>query len=79
MVDTPFPVKGTITPKDHGFSASIPCASEWLTETETGDYLQRAVDRAARRYGEGTEVQVRFTSRDNLQCTGFTLLGEANE
>lgn len=77
MVDTPFPVEGTVTPKENGFHANLPCASEWLRETETGDYLQQAVDRAARKYGEGTEVRVRFTSSDGLQCTSYELLGEA--
>lgn len=79
MVDTPFPVEGTITPKETGYRASIPCASEWLTQTETGDYLQQAVDRAARKYGNGVEVRVRFESRDGLQCTSYQLLGEVPE
>lgn len=75
-VETPFPVEGTVTPKDYGFGASLPCASEWLTETEHGDYLQQAVDRAARKYGEGVEVRVRFTSdKFGDQCGGFELLG----
>jgi hypothetical protein len=79
MVDTPFPAQGTITPTNYGYSANLPCASEWLTQTETGDYLQQAVDRAARKHGEGTEVEVRFTSNDGLQCTGFTLLGAVED
>jgi len=80
MVDTPFPVEGTITPTDYGYSASLPCATEWLTETEYGDYLQQAVDRAAREYGEGIEVRVRFTS-DGFgdSCGGFTLLGPVGD
>ena len=79
QVETPFPVEGTITPTDYGHSASLPCASEWLTETEHGDFLQQAVDRAAREYGEGTEVRVRFTSRDGGQCTDYELLGPVKE
>ena len=80
QVETPFPVEGTITPTDYGHSASLPCASEWLTETEHGDYLQQAVDRAAREYGEGTEVRVRFTSdRFGDQCGGFELLGPVED
>lgn len=75
-LDTPFPVEGTVTPTDYGHSANLPCASEWLTETEDGDYLQQAVDRAAREYGEGTEVRVRFTAdRFGDGCGGFELLG----
>lgn len=59
-IQTPFPVEGTITPTEYGHSAILPCDSVWLTETEDGtDYLQNAVDRAARKYGEGTEVHVR--------------------
>lgn len=76
QIETPFPVEGTITPDDHGFSASVPCASDWLRETEHGDVLQQAVDRAARKHGEGTTVRVRFTSSDGVQCTDFELLGE---
>lgn len=75
-VETPFPVEGTITPNDHGFSASLPCASAWLTETNNGDYLQQAVDRAARKYGEDVEVNVRFTAdKFGDTCGGFELLG----
>lgn len=79
QVETPFPVEGTITPTDYGYSASLPCASEYMTQTEHGDQLQRAVDRAARKYGEGTEVRVRFTSRDGMQCTDYELLGPVEE
>jgi len=75
ITDAPFPVEGTVTPTDYGHSANLPCAAEWIRVTESGDYLQRAVDRAARKHGEDTEVRVRFTSRDGLQCTGFRLLG----
>ncbi|ELZ04961.1 hypothetical protein [Natrialba asiatica] len=76
QVETPFPVEGTITPTDYGYSASLPCASVYLTETEHGDFLQQAVDRAAREYGEGVEVRVRFTAdATGLQCGDFELLG----
>lgn len=79
-LDTPFPVEGTVTPKDHGYSADLPCESEWLTETEHGDYLQQAVDRAAREFGEGIEVRVRFTAdRFGDQCGGFELLGPVED
>lgn len=75
-VETPFPVEGTITPKKSGYSANLPCSSLYLTETEDGtDYLQAAVDRAAREYGEGVGVRVRFTSGvSGLGCAGFTLI-----
>jgi|GEM_PF-5691977 len=77
-IETPFPVEGTITATEYGYSASLPCADEWLSETENGDFLQRAADRAAREYGDGTEVHVRFTSdRFGDQCGGFELLGPA--
>lgn len=78
-IETPFPVEGTIEPTEYGYSASLPCASEYMTETENGDQLQRAVDRAARKYGEGMEVRVRFTSRDGMQCTDYELLGPVEE
>jgi len=75
-IETPFPVEGTITPTECGYSANLPCVTEWITETENGDFLQRAVDRAAREYGNGVEVRVRFTSgRFGEQCAGFELLG----
>ena len=79
MMENPFPVEGTVTPTEYGHSASLPCAAEWIRETEHGDYLQRAVDRAARKYGEGEEVRVRFTSNDGLQCTSFELLGPVDD
>jgi hypothetical protein len=79
--ESPFPVEGTVTPTEYGYSASIPCASAYLTETEDGtDYLQAAVDRAARKYGEDVEVRVRFTSdRSGMGCGGYELLGVAEE
>lgn len=81
QVETPFPVEGTITPTDYGYSASLPCASEYLTETEDGtDYLQASVDRAARKYGEGVKVRVRFTSdRSGMGCGGYELLGPVED
>lgn len=79
-IDTPFPVEGTITPTEHGYSASLPCESIWLTETDHGDVLQAAVDRAARKYGEGVEVRVRFDADDwGDQCGYYTLLGPVDE
>lgn len=60
-VNTPFPVEGTIEATEYGFSADIPCDSMWLRETENVDILQRAVDRVARKYRGGYEVEVRFT------------------
>ena len=74
-IDTPFPVEGTITPRENGYSASFPCETEWLTETENGDVLQQAVDRAARKYGEDTEVEVVFRDDGHGNANGFDLLG----
>jgi len=74
-IDTPFPVEGTITPKPSGYRASLPCATEWLTETDNGDVLQQAVDRAARKHGEGVEVRVRFTSKGHGVAQDFEILG----
>lgn len=78
-VENPFPVEGTVTPTDYGRSVKVPCATEYLTMTDHGDFLQQAVDRAARKYGEGVEVRVRFSSSDGLQCTGYELLGPVEE
>jgi hypothetical protein len=76
----PFPVEGTIEAKENGYSANLPCSSMYVREGENGtDHLQAAVDRAARRCGEGVEVRVRFTSRTGVGCTGFELLGPAEE
>ena len=74
-IETPFPVEGTITPRENCFGASLPCASEWLTETENGDILERAVDRAARKYGNGTEVKVTFTDDGHGNANDFDLHG----
>lgn len=80
QIETPFPVEGTVTPTEYGHSSNLPCETEWLTETEHGDFLQQAVDRAAREYGEGTEVRVRFTAdRFGEQCGDFELLGPVGE
>jgi hypothetical protein len=78
-MQTPFPVEGTITPTEYGYRASLPCESVWLTETENGDVLQQAVDRAARKYGEGTEVRVRFTARHMGERVSYELLGGVEE
>jgi hypothetical protein len=78
-IEVPFPVEGTVTPTDYGYSADLPCASEWLTETENGDLLQRAVDRAAREYGEGVEVRVVFYDDGHGVASNFELRGEASE
>ncbi|MFC7216508.1 hypothetical protein ACFQO4_20830 [Saliphagus sp. GCM10025334] len=78
QIESPFPVEGTVTPTDYGHSTNLPCESEWLTEAPNGDYLQQAVDRAAREYGEGTTVRVRWTGRHG-ECNGFELLGTEGE
>ena len=80
IYETPFPVEGTITPTDYGYSASLPCELEWLTETASGmDFLLAAVDRSARQYGEGIEVRVRFTyDRFTESCDGYEMLGPIN-
>lgn len=79
--ESPFPVEGTVEATEYGHSANLPCASEYLTETEDGtDYLQAAVDRVARKYGEGVEVRVRFTSdMGGFGCGGYELLGPVEE
>jgi len=78
-IETPFPVEGTITPKETGSHASLSCASEWVTQTENGDLLQRAVDRAARKYGNGTKVEVRFTDDGHGVAQDYELLGPVDE
>jgi len=80
-IETPFPVEGTVTPLENGYRADLPCESEWLTETEDGtDYLQGAVDRAARKFGEGVAVRVRFESdRFGDGCGNFRLLGPVED
>jgi hypothetical protein len=81
MIETPFPAEGEVTPTDYGYSASLPFDSTWLTETESGeDYRQNAVDRAARKHGEGTTVRVRFTTNCFGEgCGGYELLGVVDE
>jgi len=79
-IETPFPVEGAITPTKNGYSANVPCASEWLDETKDGDYMQKAADHAARKYGEGISVNVRFTeSRSAEVCGGYELLGPVDD
>lgn len=78
-IETPFPVQGTITPQENGYRASLDAAYEWVSETENGDLLQRAVDCAAWKYGTGTEVHVQFTADGHGVCTDFQLLGEADD
>lgn len=78
-METPFPVEGTITPDENGYTASVPCETMWLTETENGDVLQQAVDRAAREHGVGTEVGVRFTARGIGGDVSFELLGAVDD
>jgi hypothetical protein len=74
-IETPFPVEGTVTPREDGFGASLPCASEWLSETENGDVLQRAVDRAARKHGNGVEVEVTWYDDGHGNAHGFEIHG----
>lgn len=78
MMDSPFPVKGTVEATEHGYSANLPCESMWLTETENGDLLQQAVDRVAREYGEEVKVEVRWTGRDGI-AKKFEVLGPVEE
>lgn len=78
-IETPFPVEGTVTPREYGHSASLPCASEWLTETENGDILQRAVDRAARRYGNDVEVEVVFRDDGHGMARDFEIVGPVGD
>ena len=80
-VESPFPVEGTVEAKDYGFSADVPVDSMYLTESLDGtDYLQAAVDRVARKYGENVEVRVRWTGhRKGAGVGGFELLGPEEE
>ena len=77
-IETPFPVEGTVTPRENGYGASLPCASEWLSETENGDMLEQAVHEAVYEYGRGVEVRVRWTARHGI-CNGYELLGPVPE
>lgn len=71
-----FPMDGTITATDHGWSANIDGSTMVLQESENGDWLQRAADRAAREYGEGVEVEVTFyATGDGWDCGEFRLHG----
>jgi hypothetical protein len=74
-VETPFPVEGTLTATESGYTLDLPCATEWLTETETGDYVDKAVQRIALEYGEGIGVRVRWTDDGHGVCNSFELLG----
>ena len=78
-IETPFPVEGTITPRENGYGASLPCASEWLSETENGDLLQRAVDRAARKYGNGVEVEVTWRDDGHGNANDFEIHGPVED
>lgn len=77
--EPPFPIEGTITPQENGHRASLDAAYEYLTESERGNWLERAADRAAREYGEGVEVEVTFyATTDGWDCGSFELHGRAD-
>lgn len=79
-IDHPFPMEGTITPKSNGRRMRFDAPIEWVTENGDGpDYMEMATDRAAREYGEGTEVQVRFTGNRHGEVQGYELLGAVED
>ena len=78
-IETPFPIEGTITPRENGYSANLDAPSEWLTETEHGDMLQRAVDRAAREHGNDVTVEVMFYSDGHGVCNDYALFDTVSE
>lgn len=79
-IETPFPVKATVTATETGYRLDAPCESVWLTETEEGDFAQEAADTAERIYGTDTPVRFLFEARGFSEgCTSVTILGEADE
>ncbi|ELZ96611.1 hypothetical protein [Haloferax sulfurifontis] len=72
-VDNPFPIRGTITLKENGRIASLDSVTEWVTETDHGDLLQQATDRARRLYGNGVEVEVEFYDDGHGFAQGFEI------
>jgi len=73
-VEDPWPIAGTITPKENGYSAKLGEPTEYLTEGDV-DHLQAAVDRARSKYGDGKEVGVVFRGRQFEGCSGWELTG----
>lgn len=73
-VDDPWPIAGTITPKQNGYGAKLGEPTEYLTEGDV-DHLQAAVDRARSKYGNGKEVGVVFRGHQFEGCSGWELTG----
>lgn len=76
--EDPFPVEGTITLRENGFRSSLPCAPEWLTETENGDQLKKAVHEAAYEYDVGQEIHVIWYASHGI-CNSYEIVGPASE
>jgi len=74
-LEDPWPIKGTITPRENGYGASLSAATEYLTEGEGEDALQAAVDRARSKYGNGKEVDVEFRGKQYEGCLSWMLKG----
>jgi hypothetical protein len=76
-IHDPWPITGTITPRENGYRASLDAETEWLTEGDSDD-LQAAVDRAAREYGEDVTVEVTFHGVLYDGCSDFDIHGEVD-
>ncbi|MDF9748401.1 hypothetical protein [Natrinema salsiterrestre] len=57
-VETPFPIKGELELTEYGLSLSVDAASEWLSESEHGNLVDKAASEIRKRHGEGVTVEV---------------------
>lgn len=57
-VETPFPIEGELELTEYGLSLSVDAASEWLSESEHGDLVDKAASKIRKRHGEGVTVEV---------------------
>jgi len=76
-VQSPFPVVAEVELSDTGYTTSIPCAVEWVRETEHGDLLSQAVDDVLAEYGENfnSTVNVRFEGDGHGMADSYEIIG----
>ena len=80
--ETPFPFEVTVEWPDSEDTRQIvssPHGTEWLTETEQGDVLQQATDRAAIQYDTEGPVRIRFDADRWGENVRFDVLGRVED
>ncbi|WP_254810632.1 hypothetical protein [Natronosalvus amylolyticus] len=71
-IETPYPVTGEIELTPYGYSLSLPCETEWITEHENGDLAGCAAADIRRQHGVGATVEVTWRANGRYDIGAVT-------